>query len=272
MIGNLILRNWRKNAPWKDMEQVEQDLIISRALVSLYSDDDLSKTLVFRWGTALNKLFLPKPARYSEDIDLTQMIPGPIGETVTRIRKALDWLGTPKTKSTERSFKLIFSFMTVTGGKGKLKIEINTTEHFHVKPLQFRAHHIKNPWFSGSAIIHTYDFNEMMASKLKALYSRRKGRDLFDIWLVLQNQMVDVTQVLELFQVYCETCEGTKVTRAELEKNLFEKHGHGEFSQDMRPLLAVDQEWSFEGAFQFVQENLIQNIPGDPWKKTNKEG
>ncbi|WP_375143543.1 hypothetical protein [Bradyrhizobium sp. CCGUVB14] len=52
---------WSKIAPWAEPRQVEQDLIIARALVELFSDPFLSKELRFRGGTALNKLHFPKP-------------------------------------------------------------------------------------------------------------------------------------------------------------------------------------------------------------------
>jgi hypothetical protein len=68
---------WRTQAPWKTAAQVEQDLIICRALVELFSQETLRQQLVFRGGTALYKLHLRPAVRYSEDIDLVQIEPGP---------------------------------------------------------------------------------------------------------------------------------------------------------------------------------------------------
>ena len=61
---------WRANAPWVEDAQVEQDLVISRALVEMFSHSLLARSLAFRGGTALYKLYLTPAARYSEDIDL----------------------------------------------------------------------------------------------------------------------------------------------------------------------------------------------------------
>lgn len=63
---------------WRSDAQVEQDLIISRALVEIFSDDFLRENLAFRGGTALYKLYLTPAPRYSEDIDLVQIKEGPI--------------------------------------------------------------------------------------------------------------------------------------------------------------------------------------------------
>lgn len=61
MIPRPYIAKWQQHAPWKDFSQVEQDLIISRTLVEIFSDDFLRENLAFRGGTALHKLFL-KPA------------------------------------------------------------------------------------------------------------------------------------------------------------------------------------------------------------------
>jgi predicted nucleotidyltransferase component of viral defense system len=61
MIPKPYIAQWKDHAPWSINEQVEQDLIISRTLVALFSDDFLKENLAFRGGTALHKLYL-KPA------------------------------------------------------------------------------------------------------------------------------------------------------------------------------------------------------------------
>ena len=84
MIPEIFIQAWRKNVEWQTPDQIEQDLIISRALVDLYNDPHVSEALVFRGGTALNKLFLKPPSRYSEDIDFVQKNSNPIGQTICR--------------------------------------------------------------------------------------------------------------------------------------------------------------------------------------------
>jgi len=64
---------WRSAAPWATDAQVEQDLVICRALTDLYSEELLAREVAFRGGTALHKLHFDSPARYSEDIDLVQV-------------------------------------------------------------------------------------------------------------------------------------------------------------------------------------------------------
>jgi predicted nucleotidyltransferase component of viral defense system len=137
MIPESFIEKWRQYAKWKTPAQVEQDLVISRALADLYNDPHVSEALVFRGGTALNKLFLKPPSRYSEDIDFVQKNAEPISRTIDAIREILKpWLGEPKWKITQRSAKLIYKYEAINKLPAKLKVEINTTEHFQVLPLR----------------------------------------------------------------------------------------------------------------------------------------
>lgn len=98
MIPRRYIEEWREFAPWPENGQVEQDLIIERAIVELFADPFLNENLAFRGGTALHKLFLKPQARYSEDIDLVQIKPGPIKPILVRIREVLaPFLGTKRT-------------------------------------------------------------------------------------------------------------------------------------------------------------------------------
>jgi predicted nucleotidyltransferase component of viral defense system len=89
MIPRSYIAQWREHAPWRSNAQVEQDLIISRALVEIFSDDFLREHLAFRGGTALHKLYLNPAPRYSEDIDLVQIKEGPVKPILQAIDKRI---------------------------------------------------------------------------------------------------------------------------------------------------------------------------------------
>lgn len=261
MIPEIFIQAWRKNALWQTYDQIEQDLIISRALVDLYNDPHVSETLVFRGGTALNKLFLKPPSRYSEDIDFVQKKSTPIGQTIDAIRELFKpWLGDPKWKITERSAKLIYKYESINNMPAKLKIEINTTEHFQVLPLKTVPFTVASDWYNGVSNIITYELDELMATKLRALYQRRKGRDLFDLWFVVQNNLINVDRVFEIFKKYCAN-DNYHFSRDEFLKNLELKRNHQAFQSDMHTLLPVGLNWNFEEAYQFVIDNVISRLP-----------
>jgi predicted nucleotidyltransferase component of viral defense system len=153
MIPESYLLKWQVKAPWKSLFMVEQDLIISRALVELYNQPKVRSSLAFRGGTALNKLYINPPSRYSEDIDFVQITAEPIGDTIDAIREVLDkWLGKPKRKLTERSVKIIYKYETISKSIAKLKIEINTVEHYYSNKLKKVEYSVNSKWFKGKTL------------------------------------------------------------------------------------------------------------------------
>jgi hypothetical protein len=96
------ITEWHAHAPWVQNFHVEQDLAISRALAEIFAHPLLRSSLAFRGGTALYKLYIAPPARYSEDIDLVQVNAEPIGFVMEALRATLDpWLAKPQWKQTE---------------------------------------------------------------------------------------------------------------------------------------------------------------------------
>ncbi|MDR2848389.1 MAG: nucleotidyl transferase AbiEii/AbiGii toxin family protein, partial [Bacteroidales bacterium] len=155
MIQESAILQWTETVPWKSNAQVEQDLVMCRALVALFNDEYLASHLAFRGGTTLHKLYMQPQPRYSEDIDLVQITAEPIKETIDRIREVLSFLGTPKIKQKAHNNTLIFRFDSEMPPiiPIRLKVEINSREHFNVLGLTKFAFSISNQWFSGDCEI-----------------------------------------------------------------------------------------------------------------------
>lgn len=258
MIPNNFITKWSNYAPWSYQSQVEQDLVLSRALVSLFQQPIITRFLAFRGGTALNKLYCDSLARYSEDIDLVQIIDEPIGEVMGAIRQAIDpWLGKPAWKQGSRSVKFVYRFNSedVQQIPLRLKIEINTIEPFTRFGFQKKYYQVENPWFSGQANITTYTLEELISTKLRALYQRSKGRDLYDIWMAITKLNVDCDKVLEAFMYYNKE-HNIKISRAEYERNMFKKKNSTDFLIDANQVLPQSAFWSPEDAFQVVFETV----------------
>lgn len=257
MISRLHINNWRQQAPWPSSAMVEQDLIISRVLVTLYQHPKIHSSLLFRGGTALNKLYLQPPARYSEDIDFVQIKAEPIGETLNAIRSVLDsWLGTPKRKISERSVKLIYKYQSIDNIPAKLKIEINTTEHFHVLEPVHYDFVVESKWFSGAVAIYTYHIDELMATKIRALYQRKKGRDLFDIWHTATNNLFNLKKAITILEQYNQYNK-QNISCTMFEQSFSEKQDDVNFQNDIVGLLPIDYNWDFKQACELVCNKLV---------------
>jgi hypothetical protein len=117
-----FLQAWSVNAPWPDLRQIEQDLIISRALCDLFNASALNGKIAFRGGTAIHKLLFDQPLRYSEDIDLVQIPAEPIGATLDAVRDALSWLGRCQREQAGHSMHLLFRFTPEVDSQATLKL------------------------------------------------------------------------------------------------------------------------------------------------------
>lgn len=207
MIPQAYITEWSNQVPWQTNEQVEQDLVICRALVEIFTDELLSKSLAFRGGTALHKLYLHPQPRYSEDIDLVQITAAPFGPVVDRLRERLAFLGEPLRKQKENNFTLQYRFESEFPPVQnlRLKVETNCREHFNVLGLKQFPFQVSSTWFSGVCEITTYQLEELLGTKLRALYQRRKGRDLYDMYKALAHAPnLNKEALLQCYHAYME--------------------------------------------------------------------
>ena len=259
MIPRDYITQWREQAPWVDDAQVEQDLVICRALIDIFSHETLHNALAFRGGTALFKLHLPA-ARYSEDIDLVQVNAEPAGPVMDALREVLDpWLGEPKRKQNNALVTLAYRFQSEDGQPLRLKVEINTREHFAVEGFKEIPFAVNSRWYQGSCSILSYELNELLGTKLRALYQRKKGRDLFDLALALDDEAADPEKIVAAFYTYMEHGEH-KVTRKQFQENIAAKLDDRNFASDIGPLLASGYEWDLVAMSEKVNEALISRL------------
>ena len=272
MIPLAYITEWRARAPWPADSQVEQDLIISRALVEMYARPRLAETLAIRGGTALYKLHFRPPGRYSEDIDLVQTRAEPIGDIIDGIRNALSWLGKCSRTQTQHSIHLVFKFSPETGGGEplKLKIEVNTREHesrFGLRPYPFT---VENDWHQARAEIISFEPDEIFGTKLRAFLQRNKNRDLFDLNEGLMLRRLDAERLLDCFHHYL-ALEGHLISRAHAEERMLHKLTRS-LTEDVTPLLPPGVRFDDADAvkaFGRVWGELVSRLSGEPWKSSH---
>lgn len=263
MISPAFITEWSQQCPWVSPAQVEQDLVLSRGLVEIYSDPILRDSLLFRGGTALHKIVLQPAARYSEDLDFVQLREEPIGDTLDRLRLRLNpWLGEPRSDVSPRGATLTYRFQSEVPPviRLRLKIEINTREHLCLLPLQKTDFAVQSRWFTGSANLPIYATTELLGTKLRALYQRRKGRDLFDLWQAHQAGVLDALAVVAAFNHYMKA-EGHSVSAADFQLNLSTKIAHPAFLSDTPPLLRPGVNYDSAAAQAWLRSSLIPLLP-----------
>ncbi len=260
MIPQAYITAWRKKAPWQEDFQVEQDLVIERALMAIYSDEYLKERLAFRGGTALHKLYLSPAARYSEDMDLVQITAEPFGPIMDKLREVLSFLGDkPIRKQKQHNNTLIYRFDSEGGIPLRLKVEVNCREHHTIFGIQDVKHVMQSEWYTGEVFIPTYELAELLGTKMRALYQRRKGRDLFDMWFAITHANVDLTRIIEAWKFYMKQ-EDNSVSQKEFLENMEKKILDQDFLGDMQGLLRSDLSYKITEAYEFVKRELLEKI------------
>ncbi len=263
MIPQAHIMEWSQQVPWQSNEQVEQDLVICRALVEIFSDKWLAGSLAFRGGTALHKLYLQPQPRYSEDIGLVQVRAEPIKETVQRLQASLAFLGNSSVKPKRDGTQMIYRFDSEfpPSIRLRLKVETNTREHLTVHGLQPFPFEVKSSWFDGNCNLTTYRLEELLGTKLRALYQRKKGRDLYDLFIALTRKPdLDMDALLHCYREYMNFSVEKPPTQREYLLNIEAKMQDIEFLGDTTALLRPDIPYDPQTAYELVKRTLIERI------------
>ncbi|HUI08521.1 MAG TPA: nucleotidyl transferase AbiEii/AbiGii toxin family protein [Verrucomicrobiae bacterium] len=264
--------------PWPSQVQVEQDLLLCRAMVALFDDSFLQGQIAMRGGTLLHKVHLAPPSRYSEDIDLVVVGNRPEGH----IRKALNRvlsgvLGAPtqsvwgelklairNTVKPSRVLRMTFTIHSLMepGTDLEVVVEANVTErtpHLPVVTIPFEFPFRDSPVRTQ---IKGYDIHEMLGTKLRALFQRRRGRDLFDLFWALNHAQPPVVRakIIESFQHYLRL-ERSVAGRTEFVAILDAHLADRGFCSDTNPLLRAGMVYDAQQAGDYVKTNLLSLLP-----------
>lgn len=181
-------------------------------------------------------------------------------------------MGEPRRKQSEGRMTMTYRFDSEIPPITplRLKVEVNTREHFSVLNFVEMPARVSSPWFEGSCQVVTYTLEELLATKLRAMYQRKKGRDLFDVAIAIaQRPDLDPREVVNCFRRYMEFA-GTRVSRADFEANLASKVTDPVFLGDVAPLLRQDDRRierfdALRGA-EAIRRTFISHLPGEPWR------
>lgn len=262
MISRESILSWNEFVPWQTHAKVEQDLLICRSLVAIYNDDFLASQLAFRGGTALHKLYLSPQPRYSEDIDLVQIHPGPIKDILFRLGEVLSFMPDRVTKPKRYNNTMLFRMESEIPPTVpiRLKVEINCYEHFDVLGLVKKPFSVVNSWFTGQAELTTYQFNELLGTKMRALYQRRKGRDLFDLYVGLTEGQYNADEIIQCYNQYMSFTVEKPPTYKQFVNNMEAKLHDAEFLGDTTGILRPESSFDPMVAYEVVKELLIDRL------------
>ena len=268
----------QNEVPWPVLYQVEQDLLLCRAMIAIFNDPFLAGQVAMRGGTVLHKVHLAPASRYSEDIDLVIVGDRPEEHIRLALNRVLkDILGKEKSSAWDtlklavrnmakpsRILRVIYEVRSVveSGRILKVELEANVTERKPYQPISKLPFSLPFRGEQLSTTIRSFDINEMLGTKMRALFQRVKGRDLFDLYWALtapSATTVDCDEVIRCFQHYMKA-EETVVPREEFLEHLATRLKDSGFCSDMQPLLRSGLDYDVQAAGMLVRDNLIMRL------------
>lgn len=259
MIQNAHLTAWQSHAPWPKRSQIEQDLRLTRGVAAIFADPILSEHLAMRGGTVLHKAHLAPAARYSEDIDLV-LVKAMDTEVLDRhLRRVLApvlgrpadslvadaWLAIRNALRPSRILRAAYRFIPLgLQREESIKVEVNLNESASLYPLvDVGVDTLDDEGERIRAVVRSYDINEMLGTKTRALMQREQGRDLFDLfhaWRLSEAKAtpypVDGAKAMEAFIWYLDR-EGVRIGSEEANELLEARLRKPAFRRDMDTLL-----------------------------------
>jgi predicted nucleotidyltransferase component of viral defense system len=278
------LTAWQPHAPWPKRSQLEQDLRISRGVAAIFSDETLTEHLAMRGGTVLHKGHLAPAARYSEDIDFVLVKPMPNDRLERQLRRVLTpVLGKPYRSAIEevklalrnafrpsKVMRIIFRFVPLDLQRLEIiKVEVNLDEAASLYPMvDVVIKSITEDAEIVDASARSYDINEMLGTKTRALLQRDQGRDLFDLhhaWQLgkagLTPYAIDGARAMAAFTWYMEQ-EGTRIRAADANRILSQHLKKPAFRNDMNNLLRPGlPKFDPDAAAETVRASYFSHLP-----------
>jgi len=242
MITEREVRVWADEQGLANLALAEQDCRLVRTLETIYADAFLAPRLGIKGGTALNKLYLKRTPRLSVDLDFNHLGSKQevlrerreICERLTKLLQAQDPSYNVGCKRRYEQTTLTVKYRAVTGVRAHLKVEVSHVERFPI--LEGLTLRLEAP--DTSFKVTSYKLEELVATKLRALFERLKGRDVYDLYYAAQLRQ-DWVAVRKLFLYYFY--RSRKVFNPKVYfKNISEKYQAGRYVDDVSAFIRPD--------------------------------
>lgn len=244
-------------------QQIEKDYILSWILLGISKHECLSKTIIFKGGTVLKKVYF-EDYRFSEDLDFTMLdnnIPNDqiflwfnevfefIKEDANIPLEIID-----NNEHEDGGINFYISYIGPLGGQGsnkRVKVDISRSEKMVFAPI------LNNVFISYSDLeehqLLCYPLEEVLLEKMRSVMQRMQARDFYDIWYLLEIQSMDVDFYINEFEIKCK-CKNILYTdfSKKLEERLPQYKG--------RWISSMREQITFLPDFEQVKREVLRHI------------
>lgn len=231
---------WADKIGATGLPQAEHDYRLVMALKSLSEHSELRQELAFKGGTALNKLYYGESNRLSVDLDFNAVgAPGIVLKRGAQLRRWVESVLREQDpdyqlsyKYSERQTAIAARYAPLMGAAPQpIKVEISVIESVPILGLVEKT--LEGP--EGPVNIRTYTLDELLAGKIRALYDRRKGRDIHDLDRARGFQFDD--RAVRRLVCYYFFASRKVFNWSLFRQNLEAKAADRRFGEDVRPFL-----------------------------------
>ncbi len=187
---------------------IYKDYVIT-AILEKISEKSYSNKLIFKGGTCLKKIYFEE-TRFSVDIDFTCLEGRIVDEMITDLKDELEdnlvrSITFDKIKENGRwgdsvSYKV--KYKDLNEHPNSVKIDLSLRE---LPILEPRIRNILNPDYDNIPNFELYVFplKEILAEKVRAVFTRKVARDVFDVWFLLRKGIdLDLILVEKKMKIY----------------------------------------------------------------------
>ena len=191
------------------LDLIEKDYVLGWILKGI-SECSVSDKLIFKGGTALSKVYYPLGWRISEDLDFTLLDNSKMEDILSILQKELSSIVEELSGGIRLNFKDFYlrkDFLRITvsfhGPITRHRTKIEVTREKVIGNHRLSNVPIMYDYPKSSLLVYTLD--NILAEKLRCLIERTKIRDYYDVWRLLEMNVVDVEQIKEKL---VEKCKG----------------------------------------------------------------
>lgn len=196
-------------------QQIEKDYILSWILFGISKHEQLSKTIVFKGGTVLKKVYF-NDYRFSEDLDFTLLNEEIHNEQIfTWFKEVFEFIKDEanipleiidNNEHEDGGINFYISYIGPLGGQGnnkKVKVDISRSEQLVFEPIM-------NDVFIGFSDLEEhqilcYPLEEVLVEKMRSVMQRMQARDFYDIWYLLEEHGMDADFYVSEFEAKCKS-------------------------------------------------------------------
>lgn len=235
------------------------DSIITREYVQLLFlkelyEQNFSKNIFFKGGTAIRLLY--EGTRFSEDLDFTvQLDSDSFTKHLQKFFSAFENIHSATFKErktiTGKAFLLTADIPYI---KSNIFVKLDFSMRENVLEPTQNILTTDYPIIM-QGFINSLSRNEILAEKIRAIMTRKKHRDLYDLWVLQENgAALDEKLVAKKLSYYNEVFDSKKTIKR---LNSFTKE---EFVKDLRPFIPINEQDKLGDLFDYVKTYLIKSL------------